>query len=442
MLRKSFLPAVSGWFTRRNNFIVNITCYSTLTGSSHVDSKEAEYVNDAKVKEEIEKMRLKTPKNKKKSILDNEKLDIVSHVQSIDPNLIDTCPNSFINIRRDTNVLYLIDRDAAAKFVSIIIDDLSKNTCFIAELNPGFGFLTTELLKAGIPHIHLYEAKNELHPILDKLCDKYSGKLDLRHFNLIKISQLLHIDRETDGKLVEEALQGVQTKKWEDETCMQVIGATNTQIFFRHLIFSLLFRNSFMSYGRPVLYIAISPSLWHKYTCSNSNYNIYTTKKVMFQTMFNYEHLGTLNRKAFLPWPRKKRKQKNKSWNYNVQQMDYDEIYVIKLEPKIDIYSIFSQEDWIIFWYFLRHIMYKRCNRVIPELEKWIPGCGIRLIAKNYTIYMRIGDLTPEQLVDLFKEFKSWPEYKTCSFLTSMKMSLNTYNEPAILGLNNEDDEI
>lgn len=65
-------------------------------------------------------------------------------------------------------------------------------------------------------------------------------------------------------------------------------------------------------------------------------------------------------------------------------------------------------------------------NCIFPR--KWIPGCGIRLIAKDYTIFTQFGDLTPTQLVELFKEFKSWPEYSESNFLTSMNY-LNVQNE-------------
>lgn len=96
---------------------------------------------------------------------------------------------------------------------------------------------------------------------------------------------------------------------------------------------------------------------------------MYTTKKVIFQLMFNYKLLGKLNRKVFLPWVRKVKAQKNKSLNHKIKQMDYDEMYVTKLEPKANIYSLLPQNDWIIFWYFLRHNLRKRSARVIPEME-------------------------------------------------------------------------
>lgn len=84
--------------------------------------------------------------------------------------------------------------------------------------------------------------------------------------------------------------------------------------------------------------------------------------------MFNYEILGTLSRNAFLPWPRQNNKPKSgpsRMW----AKEDYEHISVIKIEPKINLYSQLLPEDWIMFSYFIRHHLQKRRNRVIPELE-------------------------------------------------------------------------
>ncbi|XP_032665348.1 dimethyladenosine transferase 2, mitochondrial isoform X2 [Odontomachus brunneus] len=319
----------------------------------------------------------------------------------------------------------------AAEFVSIIIDDLLKDTCFVAELNPSVGMLTTELLKAGVPLIHLYEERKEFDSILKNLSDSYPGRLDRRRFNLFKMNTLMYLDKITNRDSMIKVFQGVKSKKWEDK-CMQVIGATSNMTFMRHIIYSLLFRNSFMTHGRTVFYMAVPPTMWNKYTCDNRQN---TTIKLLFQLMFNYKLLGKLKRKAFLPWLKKKRKKKIRSRESEIlDEMDYNEMFVVKVEPKIDIYSRLSQEDWIKFWYFIRHTMYRRTNRVIPEIEKWIPGSGVRIIAQcSYTIFTEFGDLTPEEYLKLFKEFQSWPEYKTSSFLESMKDALSTFDETTIL---------
>jgi len=100
--------------------------------------------------------------------------------------------------------------------------------------------------------------------------------------------------------------------------------------------------------------------------CTIDNQRVYTYTKVMFTLMFNFELLGTLSRKAFIPWPKKK--PVYKALHISTKQ-DYEQMYVIKLEPKADLYSQLSQKDWITFSYFVRHHMQRRSTRVIPALE-------------------------------------------------------------------------
>lgn len=85
--------------------------------------------------------------------------------------------------------------------------------------------------------------------------------------------------------------------------------------------------------------------------------------------MFDYKLLGKLKRKAFLPWPKKRKKKRTSQEAKILEEMNYNDMFVVKLEPKIDMYSRMSQKDWIKFWYFVRHTIRKPSNRVISEIE-------------------------------------------------------------------------
>ncbi|XP_014472698.1 PREDICTED: dimethyladenosine transferase 2, mitochondrial [Dinoponera quadriceps] len=444
MFRKSLLSMINGNLFKRNKSIIDVTCHPVLNRYAHMNSEKSETANIDELNNETEKIKLTVKEKKRKLPRENEKQDLSEYLSdNLNPEIIHIFPSIFMKKGEDDrNLLYLIDKEAAVDFVSLIIDDLSKDKSFIAELNPGIGMLTTELLKAGIPLIHLYEEKKEFDSILDNLSNIYPGRLDRRRFNLLRINTLLYCDKITNKNEVQKVFQGVETKRWEDK-CMQVIGATSTVKFIRHIMHSLLFRNSFMTYGRTVFYMAIPPVMWHKYTCDNKSNTIYTRIKVLFQLMFDYKLLGKLKRKAFLPWPGLKKRKRRTRETEILDETSYNEIFVVKFEPKVDIYSLLSQEDWIIFWYFVRHTTYRRTNRVIPQFEKWVPGSGVKIIAKcNHTIFTEFGDLTPAEFLKLFKEFQSWPEYKTSNFLDSMKDSLQMFDEPTVLKLSAKDDNI
>ncbi|XP_012226131.1 dimethyladenosine transferase 2, mitochondrial [Linepithema humile] len=433
MIRRSFLPVITSWLSRGNKHIVNVVYSSTLvTDSSHyVHSKGTENINI-----NIKEVKKKAKWKKSISILDDEeKLEAINHVENVSvPDEISPDLKQSLMLERYKNTLYLIDREAARRYVSFIINDLSKNTSFVAELNSGFGVLTAELLKAGVPLIHVYAPNKVSYSVLDDISNAYPGRLNIKDFNILKITKLYYMDRVIGGNRVQEILKEVKNKKWEDETSMQIITATSSTEFFNHLLKSLLFRSCFMSRGRPVFYLAVPPSLWNKFVYNTSDSHRYNYRRVLFKLMFDAELLGTLDRKSFLPWPRQKKFTTKSA--IERAKLDYAQIYVARIEPKIDFYSQLSEKDWLIFWYFARHHLRRRTNKVIPELEKWVPGCGIRLIAKDYTIFTQFKDLTPAQIMELFIEFKSWPEYENNYFLAFMMDSLKT-NELQLLELEN-----
>lgn len=455
MLCKRFSSVTTSWLSRKSRHLINVY-RSTLTDNSlpAVNRKKENVDTEAKKPIEETTTKVRKKRTRKINVLDyieqsvirnKEMLDLVNYIQKVNPDIMDVIRSMRYGTFRkgDANILHLIDKDTAARYVSLIGDDLSRNMCYVAELNPGFGVLTQELLKADVPLIHLYEGNAKLHKILETVCTKYPGRLSLMPFknsNLFGVARTIYEDKINDEKMsrYQNRFKAIESKNWEDETYMQVIGASDSKDLFTFIISSLIFRNGFMCHGRPSFYIAILPSLWHRYDIDTRRINRkrYTYAKVMFQLMFNYEFLGTLNRKAFIPWAKRKYQHKSRQLVTPTllpkQDVQDDQMYVIKLEPKADLYSQLSRKEWITFSYFVKHHMQARSNRVIPSLERWIPNCGIKLIAKDYTIYTQFGDLTPAQILELFKEFKSWPGYKESHFVGSMNSSVGAHNEPEL----------
>lgn len=85
----------------------------------------------------------------------------------------------------------------------------------------------------------------------------------------------------------------------------------------------------------------------------------------MFNILFNYTIFGTLDRKGFLPWQKRKRLKK-----YKKIENDNNFFYVVKFEPKPDIFTLFGEKEHIInFWHFIRQNLYKPSTKIIPTLE-------------------------------------------------------------------------
>lgn len=274
MLHRSLLPVITSYLSRRTRHVVNVYC-STLTNDSSPVQKER--TNTVKMKGLIEKTELpkvkKKHKNKELKYIEDSLLydketadDIINYIQDVNPDVADFIRSMKWTLKKGvTSVLHLIDKDIAAKYVSLIKNDLSKNMCYVAEMNPGFGVLTRELLKVNVSKIHLYEANPKLDNVQKTICTKYPGKLNLisSNSNLFALTRLFYDDKMTTNEKWLDNFKAIERKNWEDETYMQVIGASDSRYLFTFILHSLLFRKGFMFYGRPTFYIAVLPTMWH-----------------------------------------------------------------------------------------------------------------------------------------------------------------------------------
>ncbi|XP_076284583.1 mitochondrial transcription factor B2 isoform X2 [Lasioglossum baleicum] len=280
----------------------------------------------------------------------------------------------------------------------------------------------------------MYEKETRFSDTLNKLCSEFPNKLSLQKADLYTISKSMHIDNiNNNTQNTYDLLNNVQHKQWSDDSCMQIIGATNRVSFIRHLILSTVFQSCFMSYGRPIFYLTIPPSIWNKFTSS-----VIRSSSIMFQTIFDYHVFGKVDRKAFIPWNKGKIKKKltkhvHKLSPTRVEENTPDEdlsyLYVVKIEPKSKtLISTHGKEDLLYFWYFVRHNLYKPTVRVIPSMEKLIPGCGVRLIAMNFNLFTQYRDLSIEQIHNLYLEFRSWPEFEESIFASNAADIKSVYN--------------
>ncbi|XP_011504668.1 PREDICTED: dimethyladenosine transferase 2, mitochondrial, partial [Ceratosolen solmsi marchali] len=353
-------------------------------------------------------MQLQKLKNKKIN-LNNQKSKVISkHVSKFlqktnQEHFVDIIPKRLLQNNCNKNsLLYLVDPSTAKDLTSIISPELLQDHYSVIECNPGLGLLTQELLNIGIQHITLlekcvnfYNSNSPLYAIVLK----YNTRLTLKYipfnsFCLLSLRNKYLYQYDTEKSVIS------YSKYKRIAYIIPVANKTSISlIIYNFCNQTKLFDN------RSIFYLIVSSSIWKDlyenvektYTQFSKHYNRYY---IILKLFFNITLLGNLSRKAFLPWP-----------NYDLNNCninDSDFLMVIKMEPKLQY--LFTKIDLKHFWYFLRYCMRSKTTRVIVELEKLVPGCGMRLILNNMNMCTRFKDLNPNQLLTLFNEFKSWPE--------------------------------
>uniref|UniRef100_A0A1B0GI22 Dimethyladenosine transferase 2, mitochondrial n=1 Tax=Lutzomyia longipalpis TaxID=7200 RepID=A0A1B0GI22_LUTLO len=238
----------------------------------------------------------------------------------------------------------------------------------------------------------------------------------------------------------------------------KIVGATGSFNFFKHLVYSIVYQGSLFTFGRCEMFFIVPPSVYIQLTCSKeAGYLLYRYMTVLFQIFFEHEFIERVPRKAFLPWTHAYN-HKQHSKLTKVQSIDEDSFYLIRIVPRREVYELCSPDDMQALMFFIKQSMISRRNCVIPMLEKWIPYCGLRLIAQkteecstgenpkttvelpqfvqpcqsisntdhrgDFNIFTQFGDLTPSQMLSLFQQFRNWPEYRQSPFLALMESNL------------------
>ncbi|XP_043583055.1 dimethyladenosine transferase 2, mitochondrial isoform X2 [Bombus pyrosoma] len=311
---------------------------------------------------------------------ENDKINKISlalskYLNETNPIFRDKVIKDYLSLNVNKIDPYLINDNVSNEFTTLIKDDLLENMCYVIELNPGYGLLTRRLLEAGVSFIHLYENHNEFYHGLQSLKTIFPNRVNITQANLLKMPKMLNLNRTFNISKISnihlcELYNNVPKRKWEEKSCM----------------LHDAWKNNFLS-------------------CI---------------TTISMEY-----RQGFLPWQRTKKLKTRKL----IFLEDDELLYVVKLEPKSNLLSLFGgRENLIYFWHFVRHCTYSPSLKIIPTLEKIIPGFGVRLIDKNYNIFTQFKELNINQIIDLYMEFKSCPGFGESSFLSSGNDIRKTYD--------------
>ncbi|PNF30306.1 hypothetical protein B7P43_G15016 [Cryptotermes secundus] len=351
--------------------------------------------------------------------------DVLEYLNSKDylKSVLYCLPQKLLKRKRSNpDALYTVDRDVAKKLVDVIALDVVKGGAPVFEVNPGLGFISRELLAAGVQRLWLSESSLAFSQQLKDLKTEFTEKIEIVNKDLFTLPKLAFQDNQDGGSRVRSLFRGVPKSEWKDDPVMKIVGVLPSLSFIKYIIQSHVFQHGVMALGRPEFYFVMTPAHYFCLTCQpGDGYFFYRSTSVLFQLIFEWCLLEKLPRTGFLPWEMKRG---TKRWSKvaKVHNIDPGTMYLVKIVPRKNFFqTVVSADQLQPLWFFVRHNLISRKNRVIPQLEKWIPGCGSRFIVDGMTIFTQFGDLTPQEILTVFHKFISWPEYGVCPFHAVME---------------------
>jgi len=417
------------WSTRH----VSAAAAIPSTTPSDSDSTETEVPSTSKTRRSSPS----PSKSKKRATQSSELLNYIAKLPSFQTRKNDLSSDSVsskqslgkhLKVQRNSpDSMYLVNSDIGTTLVKALQEPrlALDPQASVIEFNPKYGVLTS-LLKSelGFQKINCFEDDIELGTELVKNYD-----VNLIPTNFLSFPRLFHLDKHDGGSRVTTILNKVERGKSKK---LYIFGSTGVISLINFTVRSLvtqrvLFDDELIWKDDITFFLVLGPKPHKVITGSpDSLYTIYRPITVLFQLLFQHETLVSLPRKAFLPWETRDAGSMSVGTRAEIYRKnriphDPDQVFLIKFTPNTKVLEQVGRDHLVALWYFIRHHLYSRKTCVIPQLEQWIPGCGPRLIRQGFTIYTQFGSLTPPEILDVFLQFTSWPEYQSSSFLTAVE---------------------
>ncbi|XP_047033927.1 dimethyladenosine transferase 2, mitochondrial isoform X1 [Helicoverpa zea] len=376
----------------------------------------------------------KTNRQQKEKPLPKLATDVVNYINSTPDykDIKDKVPNALLKKYKSPESMYIINKKTANEIVNTIKNRINNDSPLI-EVNPGFGFLSEELLQCQNNPIYMYEMSSQFSTHINKLQEKYPGRIKFKVADFFGMWKLAFKDKMDQGNRIEELLGDLCTD--DKDRVVKIIGSMPGLSFVKHLINNIIFHNSTNQLGKPDLFITM-PGHHYKFLTDNEvQLRKHRSIPALFQMLFDHKVLTSVPKVHFLPWTHKTDSKKN-------SLIEEHTLLLVNITQKDKLPC--PSEYLPLLWYFFRPHMFSKSTRVIPMLEQWIPGCGVWLITgqdppdtnkelapnkddaqlPHMTIFTEFGDLNLQQKITVFKKFISWPEFDQCQFRVTMENNL------------------
>lgn len=331
-------------------------------------------------------------------------------------------PKKYLTQNRQ-NILrhsYMVNSTYAKDIVNRILPYLKDKDQIICETNAGLGLISTELIRRGVEKVRLYEASMEFRAYLRNL-PSFPSKMDLYDRDIFGLHSIAYIDKHDKGNRVIEMLEGIPVRSWDGDPVATIIGPMPNIKFLRHLVRSIVLQEEFFTYGRPQIFALMQDDDYNVLNASPemNNLRFYQAWTVLFQIFFNYEVLHKYCKKSFLPWR-------------NIPAKDEGKNLLVRIIPKVKLPV--SNDHLPHLYYFITNGFKRGREKVIPTMEKWVPGIGTALIIppqkhkphflKNIDIFTEFGELPPSQVLQLFLIMLEHPDFNASPFIPMMESNL------------------
>ncbi|XP_046564079.1 dimethyladenosine transferase 2, mitochondrial-like [Haliotis rubra] len=344
---------------------------------------------------------------------------------------------------------YIIDRDIARAIATAVYQNQPSESCVLVEANPGPGILTRAFFDAGCQHVVAVESKPEFQPYMQEI-ERTVGPDRLKYFDfdpfILWRRDMITNKHDARYKEVENSIAQYITSRLLTDVPVSVFGVLSKNKEYPFLsylsktfalgegLFSVRPRNWFL-FVSAKMYLQLK-------VCRGDVWSsvFYNKVAVILYSFFDFKLVMELEHNKFAPPFRKKIRKVTRLY----PECDVNTKYLVQLSVKPNVEQILPPSEITTFAMFLKQLLFRRNDRFIPRMEQLIPGCGLHLIQARFSMMQLVMDLTPAQLLEVFKSLLTWPEYpdSPLSFILTERSEVDIDEEEVKDKLKEEEDKL
>lgn len=294
----------------------------------------------------------------------------------------------------------------------------------VLHVEAGSGLVCQEFLKKGVRYVMALES-SKIHMAEHKLlADEYgSERFQSIQWPLLNLRLRFAMmgDREKQGRcsyikaenFVSQLLQQ-KSKTGSSHAILNLGAATKNEHFefLGYILRSLPENDPIVSQPGVEFFFLLHPRFKLKLEfladIEKATYSArYSSTIAAAYLLYDIEFIEEFDAKEFVPPFKTSKAVQDPEW------VDPTIRLLVKLTLKKDIQVLLPLDHHVHFFIFLRQLYMKKKNRMIPTMEMLVPGCGIRMLALNFTMMDIILRTKPEKLLMLYKHMIFWPEYQS-----------------------------
>lgn len=228
-----------------------------------------------------------------------------------------------------------------------------------------------------------------------------------------------------DSEVENFICQRLPHKSWTDKPVASVFSVLGSPYLNNSLppffIRKLGLVSGLYAAGRVEWFQFLQPVAARRLLCGDGNYPaiFYFASGAIMNALYDVTLCATLSSSDFDP--EYITQQYQKEVEVDGILITKDTVPLVKLVPKKDLFNIIPHEEIWPFYLFLKQIFRKRRERIIPLMEKFVHGCGLRMIDIGFTMMCQVGDIKPQQFLDLYLNMLRWPEYEGSILQTHLR---------------------